>query len=1144
VELVADRFVVDDGGVAIDLSSGDRVDLIMSTAGGVSEQARWASRCDRFADLHHRWIARLVDYGRIGEVRRFEAWGTDGAWHGSPQERERAIGYAREFFSATGWSPGTLNDGQVRRVDGRPVVVPDATAGFEVERPMLQARSRLRAGSVLGVTTIARESVAAIAEMFLDDSGGSRPRAVALSGPAGSGLDVATAALSRAARVRGYIPLSARVISAFAPLLVGRTVVLMAGADVDAEWRAFLHLSLLSPKPHIVVFATGRDVRGVCTVPLTRVAVDALCQSIQPVDLPAPIAARVATAATRSGGMPGRFAGLLWGTQHMRPPIDRTTASRAAEQAIQYGPEPAVVVNLDSTVPASGWPAPGELAALRKRLDAAVVFVRTGRHVSGERLLRQIGASLARRHDWDHAVRAALALAESLIKRGRPRDAQSVLADARQSAAHGSQNDTIGKIAVLSGVAFTDDGCLDEAEAVLTSAVSAANGLQDGAGLRAATLALGRCLFWRGRFDAAEQRLAAVEWDAESDVEAVHLGTLKSRLAGGRDDLSQAVTFAATALERAHKITRPELIAAAAYASALSRLVVGDHPGVATAVGLSVKAARRAHDPLLSLRAHLLLAESERREGRLATATKLCGRIGRMTSRQLPAIVRARTDLLADLLTDSSGRDVASRRAQATGFHALKLFAPGRNGAAAVAAAAANDIVDILHCCQTADEDASVLTNLCTRLRGRLQAVGIAFFIEERGAFVPVASDGGRVGPDLAARIAALGQAMAPHCVDARIEGGAPVCYGGRLLGAVVVRWTLASPYDPKVATVLLTTAAAAAAPALAELSARRVAALSPRQSELLGTSAAMADVRRAIDRAAAAPFAVLVEGESGSGKELVARALHRQGPRRDRPFCTLNCAALPDDLVESELFGHSRGAFTGAISERPGVFEEAHTGTLFLDEIGELSLRAQAKVLRTIQEGELRRVGENIARRVDVRLVAATNRDLRQEVATGRFRVDLLYRLDVIRLVLPPLRDRRDDIALLAEHFWREATARIGSRATLGLATLAQLARYDWPGNVRELQNVLAALAVRSSRRGVVPPAALPPHFHGAGAERSWRLDSARRTFETQFIRAALARTGGHRSRAAEELGVTRQGLTKLMARLGLSTESEDVHP
>src|SRR5207247_2670805 len=180
----------------------------------------------------------------------------------------------------------------------------------------------------------------------------------------------------------------------------------------------------------------------------------------------------------------------------------------------------------------------------------------------------------------------------------------------------------------------------------------------------------------------------------------------------------------------------------------------------------------------------------------------------------------------------------------------------------------------------------------------------------------------------------------------------------------------------------------------------------------LLGESDRMAEGRRASERAAKAPFPVLIEGESGSGKELVARALHRSGPRRDRPLRTLNCAALPDDLIEAELFGHARGAFTGAVAERPGVFEEAHGGTLFLDEIGELSMRAQAKVLRTIQDGELRRVGENVSRRVDVRIVSATNRDLRQEVAAGRFRHDLLYRLDVVRIAIPPLRDRREGIA------------------------------------------------------------------------------------------------------------------------------------
>jgi transcriptional regulator with PAS, ATPase and Fis domain len=290
------------------------------------------------------------------------------------------------------------------------------------------------------------------------------------------------------------------------------------------------------------------------------------------------------------------------------------------------------------------------------------------------------------------------------------------------------------------------------------------------------------------------------------------------------------------------------------------------------------------------------------------------------------------------------------------------------------------------------------------------------------------------------------------------------------------------------------------------------------------------------VARAADAPFPVLVQGESGSGKELVARAVHRASARRARPFCALNCAALPDELIEAELFGHVKGAFTGAVAERRGLFEEADGGVLFLDEIGELSPRGQAKLLRVIQEGEIRRVGETFARRVDVRLVAATNRPLDREVEAGRFRRDLWYRLDVIRIVVPPLRARPDDVPLLARAFWRRATERVGSRAVLSAATLAALARYDWPGNVRELQNVMAALAVASPKRGVVGPRSLPALLaRSALPDTVVTLEEARRVFETRFVRAALARAGGHRGRAAVELGLTRQGLAKLTARLGL---------
>jgi two-component system response regulator HydG len=283
------------------------------------------------------------------------------------------------------------------------------------------------------------------------------------------------------------------------------------------------------------------------------------------------------------------------------------------------------------------------------------------------------------------------------------------------------------------------------------------------------------------------------------------------------------------------------------------------------------------------------------------------------------------------------------------------------------------------------------------------------------------------------------------------------------------------------------------------------------------------------------------VEGESGAGKELVARAIHHLSARRDRRFCDVNCAALPDELVESELFGHAKGAFTGALVERAGLFEEAHGGTLFLDELPDLSLRAQAKLLRVLQQGEIRRVGETFSRRVDARLVTATNRAMAQEVAEGRFRQDLLYRVDVIRIRIPPLRERPEDVPVLARHFWTVAAERAGTRAVLSHALLGELARYHWPGNVRELQNVISALAVAAPSRGTVRPTLLPPAITGAVSVSSARLQDARRQFERRFIEVALARAGGSRSRAARQLGISRQGLLKLMVRLGLCKDGEE---
>ncbi len=281
----------------------------------------------------------------------------------------------------------------------------------------------------------------------------------------------------------------------------------------------------------------------------------------------------------------------------------------------------------------------------------------------------------------------------------------------------------------------------------------------------------------------------------------------------------------------------------------------------------------------------------------------------------------------------------------------------------------------------------------------------------------------------------------------------------------------------------------------------------------------------------------MLIEGESGSGKELVAKAIHARGPRRARRFCAVNCAALSEDLLEAELFGHARGAYTGAVVERHGLFEEADQGTLFLDEVGELSARAQAKLLRVLQEGEVRRVGENMPRRVDARVVAATNRSLEEDARTGRFRVDLRFRLDVIRVAIPPLRERPDDVPWLAERLWNDAAGRVGTRATLGDDVIAALSRYDWPGNVRELQNVIASLAVHAPRRGRLPASLLPAHIAREALRASESFDQARLEFERRFIRVALAQAGDRQTAAAERLGLTRQGLAKIIRRLGIES-------
>ncbi len=317
---------------------------------------------------------------------------------------------------------------------------------------------------------------------------------------------------------------------------------------------------------------------------------------------------------------------------------------------------------------------------------------------------------------------------------------------------------------------------------------------------------------------------------------------------------------------------------------------------------------------------------------------------------------------------------------------------------------------------------------------------------------------------------------------------------------------------------------------------------------ELVGTSLEMRRVYAILDRLAQTDATLLVQGETGTGKDVVARSLHAASKRAGGPLVALDCGAVPENLFESELFGHVRGAFSGAVSDRKGVLEEAHGGTLFLDEIGEMPLALQAKMLRALETRTVRRVGANAERAIDVRIVAATNRPLARCVNEGTFREDLYYRLAVVEVALPPLRTRREDIPVLARHFYRQLR---GAAATADLPDdfVARLSARAWPGTVRELRNfiersVSLGFVAHAGGAGPAAPSSLvagvaagasleqliPLHLPLKDARQAWT-----ESFEAVYVKSLLAKTGGNVTRAAEAAGVNRRFLQRMMARLGI---------
>ena len=778
----------------------------------------------------------------------------------------------------------------------------------------------------------------------------------------------------------------------------------------------------------------------------------------------------------------------------------RTPATAAAARPVVVR-EARAVYGASALRPLSPAPVSADVARHLLRAARALEFVRAGRHAAAERLLRDVAGALARRSAAVPAACTLVTLGRLLLERGRAADAEEAFDAAATSADVGGDAPLAASARLWQAAARTDRRHLPAAEA-LCRAVLIAGTLTPPERLRAeATLA--RVLLWQGRVD---EIVLPAGGGTQPDVPAAFVDATAVRVLLARGDLFHAGRISRQLMTRAEKGDDLEaLIAHTAHLRVLA--AIGDVVLARERMRHIEMLARRCRAPLRLARARLVYADMLRRTGDTRALARELAWLRRVC-KVAPPLLRAAID------EPMSPEPAASR----------------------MTAAPAAGVLPLICIAHDEEEDRAAVARMLQHALQALRATRVDFCSVAGGPASILVTAGDGLPTRLGERVLTAGVPLGHRDDGGGTELGAPVRLGPRLIGAIVARWSVdrTAPDDARASLELV--AAICAPRAEAMLAGARLAAeTSTAVPELVGGSAAIEEVRRAIARAAGAPFAVLIEGESGAGKELVARAIHQLGPRRERRFCDVNCAALPDELLESELFGHARGAFTGAVADRAGLFEEAHGGTIFLDEVADLSSRAQAKLLRVVQQQEVRRVGETFNRPIDVRILCAANRDIRLEASEGRFRQDLRYRLDVIRLRIPPLRERPEDVALLATHFWRDAAARVQTTATLTHGVLAALARYHWPGNVRELQNVIAALAVAAPARGQVRTSLLPAAIIGAAAVKSPRLLEARKQFERRFIESALARCAGSRSRAAREMGISRQGLIKILARLGM---------
>jgi DNA-binding NtrC family response regulator/tetratricopeptide (TPR) repeat protein len=1004
--------------------------------------------------------------------------------HGMGPNRSRFEAYERlpPLVVARGKNESALDTHLTQFLQSRNIELTPARRVMAVRRKALGPAT---SGRPVGITLQPRRALDAVEEA-LDRFTPPGPSMVTVIGVPNAGLRTFRPIVARSARLRGFVPVAPRTVRRWPALLEtlrDRHVCLLDDVhefnrSATVVSRTISALAAGSARRHVIVrFRRDAAASGVALDPLPVSALVRMVFALTPLD---PHEDELIAAARAADGLPGVFIERLSGrySHSSGAMVIHETAPAYVIEAVE-NPEPPTIAGR-------------VLGAALRASDRARRLAATGRHAMAARLLQRAIRVLSGRDRAIDAARCAIQLGWMALDRGRTAAARQAFETARQLAGdHPAALDA----AVGAGEALIDEGRLVEAEARLRGAMAAAITIERTSCAQAAMAALARCLLWQERFEEVLALTATAPGTPKDPASWTRLLAATSRAQARLGRTAAAVRTAREAQRLAAGADgRVQVTVELALAESLG--TAGDVEGARAALTRVMRLSRSQHLPLARVRA--LLVGSAHGDRRVSART-----LARLKKLTIPPLLRERVDRALDAKPDRRIEPVA-------------------------------EIEALLMLSQRATDDAAAAGEICRTIAARTGATTVAIYSHD-DRVVALHGRGWSSVPTIVHQAAAQNAPVRPDGHVEPREAAEPIRYGGEIIAIVAARWVAGTVIDVEGASVLLRAAALASAPNVRALLDRTIAPPAARWGDLLGESDAAVALREAAARAARAPFPVLIEGESGSGKELVARAIHRLSPRRERRFCALNCAALSDDLIEAELFGHTRGAFTGATTERMGLFEEANGGTLFLDEIGELSGRAQAKLLRVLQEGEVRRVGENFPRRVDVRVVAATNRRLEDEVRAGRFRADLRFRLDVVKIHVPPLRERASDVPLLAAHFWQDAATRVGSRATLTPEALAVLARYDWPGNVRELQNVIAWTAVQSPRQGRIGPSALPCHVAHASTPTTGTFEAARAEFERRFVRAALANAHGQRARAAEALGVTRQGLAKMIRRLGI---------